>query len=70
MILFTILIEEMLMIINSIVVVVVVVNVFLKRDIYTPARPYLKRSFVHTVTQLVRVRGNGQKKVVVSSNKQ
>lgn len=58
------------MIINSIVVVVVVVNAFLKRDIYTPARPYLKRSFVHTVTQLVRVRGNGQKKVVVSSNKQ
>ena len=55
------------MIINSIVVVVVVVNVFLKRDIYTPARPYLKRSFF---TQLVRVRGNGQKKVGASSNKQ
>ena len=56
-----------MMIINSIVVVVVV-NVFLKRDdIYTPARPYLKRSFF---TQLVRVRGNGQKKVGASSNKQ
>ena len=67
MILFTILIEEMMMMINSIVVVVVV-NVFLKRDdIYTPARPYLKRSFF---TQLVRVRGNGQKKVGASSNKQ
>ena len=39
-----------MMIINSIVVVVVV-NVFLKRDdIYTPARPHLKRSFLHTVS--------------------
>jgi hypothetical protein len=68
LILFTILIEEMMMMINSIVVVVVV-NVFFKRDIYTPARPYLKRSFFFlTVTKLEL--GEMDRKVGASSNKQ